>query len=86
MLKSLSSTLSDVVFVIPNAYGIQEGAFILVGSLVGLDTNTSLAVSLAIRIRDLIFDPAGLIMLHRIESRQFIDAKKDRQSRPDDQI
>ena len=85
MLKSLSSTLSDVVFVIPNAYGIQEGAFILVGALVGLDANTSLAVSLAIRIRDLIFDPAGLIMLHRIESRQFIDAKKDKQSHPDDQ-
>ena len=76
MLKSLSSTLSDVVFVIPNAYGIQEGAFILVGSLVGLDANTSLAVSLAIRIRDLIFDPAGLMALHQIESRQFSRRKQ----------
>ena len=75
MVKSLSSTLSDVVFVIPNAYGIQEGAFILVGSLVGLDANTSLAVSLAIRIRDLIFDPAGLMALHQIESRQFSKRK-----------
>ena len=75
MLKSLSSTLSDAVFVIPNAYGIQEGAFILVGSLVGLDANTSLAVSLSIRIRDLIFDPAGLMMLHQIESKQFVKRK-----------
>ncbi|MFT5350886.1 MAG: putative membrane protein [Gammaproteobacteria bacterium] len=75
MLKSLSSTLSDAVFVIPNAYGIQEGAFILVGSLVGLDANTSLAVSLSIRIRDLIFDPAGLMTLHQIESKQFVKRK-----------
>ncbi len=71
MLKSLTSTLRDVAFIIPNGYGIQEGAFILVGTLVGLDANTALAVSLAIRIRDVVFDPAGLMTLHQIESRQF---------------
>lgn len=70
MLKSLTATLSDVAFIIPNAYGIQEGAYVLVGALVGLPPDLSLAVSLAIRIRDLLLDPAGLLTLHRVESRR----------------
>lgn len=80
MLKSLTSTLRDIAFIIPNGYGIQEGAFILVGALLGIDANTSLAVSLAIRIRDLVFDPAGLLAFHQIESRQFALRRQSRQS------
>lgn len=84
MLKSLTASLSDVAFIIPNGYGIQEGAYILVGSLVGLDANTALAVSLAIRIRDLLFDPAGLMTLHQIESRQFSKRKQVKQNSTDE--
>ena len=36
MLKSLSSTLCDAAFVVPNSYGVQEGAFMVLGALVGL--------------------------------------------------
>jgi putative membrane protein len=84
MLKSLTASLSDVAFVIPNGYGIQEGAYILVGSLVGLDANTALAVSLAIRIRDLLFDPAGLMTLHQIEHKQFFKRKLAKQNVSDE--
>lgn len=75
MLKSLTATLRDIAFVIPNGYGIQEGAYIVVGSLVGLDANTALAVALALRIRDLLLDPAGLLYFHQIEARQFSKSK-----------
>jgi len=71
MLKSLTLTLSDVAFMIPNAYGVQEGAFIMVGALVGLDADTALALSLAIRIRDVLLDPPGLVVLHRIETHRW---------------
>ena len=71
MLKSLTITLSDVAFVIPNAYGVQEGAFILIGGLVGMTPDTALAVSLALRIKDILLDPAGLLALHRIETRNW---------------
>ena len=76
MLKSLTTTLSDVAFIIPNAYGIQEGAFIMVGALVGLPPDVALAISLAIRIRDVLLDPAGLLTLHQIEAKEFF-RKKD---------
>lgn len=71
MLKSLTFTLSDIAFVIPNAYGVQEGAFILIGALVGLDADAALALSLSLRIRDVILDPPGLLVLHHIETRRW---------------
>ncbi len=75
MLRSLTATLSDIAFIIPNAYGIQEGAFIIIGSLIGLDPEFSLAVSLALRIRDLIVDPAGLLTLQRVESQRYYSSR-----------
>jgi putative membrane protein len=69
MLKSLTSTLTEIAFIIPNGYGIQEGAFILVGAIIGIPPDIALVLSLAIRIRDFIFDPAGLIALHHFEAK-----------------
>lgn len=75
LLRSLTTTLSDLAFIIPNAYGVQEGAFMLIGALVGLDPGFSLALSLALRIRDLAFDPAGLLTLQQVESRRYFRAQ-----------
>ena len=72
MLKSLTATISDVAFVIPNAYGIQEGAYIMVGALLGIKPELALAVSLAIRVREISVDPAGLMVWHQIESRRLL--------------
>lgn len=71
MLRSLSSTLSDVAFVIPNAYGIQEGAFIVIGALLGMSPELALALSLSLRIKDVLLDPAALLVLHRIETHRW---------------
>ncbi|MBI1733056.1 MAG: flippase-like domain-containing protein [Gammaproteobacteria bacterium] len=72
LLKSLTFTLSDIAFIVPNAYGVQEGAFILIGALVGLSSGQALALSLALRIRDLLLDPAGLLALNHIETRRWL--------------
>jgi putative membrane protein len=72
MLKSLTATISDVAFVIPNAYGIQEGAYIMVGALLGITPEQSLAVSLAIRVREVTVDPTGLLVWHQIETRRLL--------------
>ena len=75
LLRSLTATLSDLAFIIPNAYGVQEGAFMLIGALIGLDPGFSLALSLALRIRDLVFDPAGLLTLQQVESRRYFQRR-----------
>jgi putative membrane protein len=68
MLKSLTSIITDIAFVIPNGYGIQEGGYVMLGILIGLTPEFSLAISLATRIRELIVDVPGLIYWHHIEA------------------
>ena len=75
-LKSMTSTLSDVAFVIPNAYGIQEGAFVVLGAMIGLPPDLMLAVSLSIRIRELLVDVPGLIIWQHAEGHHFLKNRK----------
>jgi len=73
MLKSLTSTLSDIAFFIPNAYGVQEGSYIVLGTLLGFTPDFSLAVSLATRIRELLVDLPGLLAWQHIEAKLLLD-------------
>ncbi len=75
-LKSMTSTLSDVAFIIPNAYGIQEGAFVVLGAMIGLPPDLMLAVSLSIRIRELIVDVPGLAIWQHAEGKHFFAKRK----------
>lgn len=72
MLKSLTSTISDIAFIIPNAYGIQEGAYIMIGALLGFSPDLALALSLAVRVREVVIDVPGLLLWHQIESRHIL--------------
>lgn len=72
MLKSLSSTLSDIAFVIPNSYGVQEGAYIALGALLGHSADVMLALSLATRIRELAVDLPGLLAWQHSEARSML--------------
>ena len=75
MLKSLTSALSDIAFIVPNAYGVQEGAYIVIGALLGFSPDFSLAVSLATRIRELIVDLPGLLVWQYIESKHWLQKR-----------
>lgn len=75
-LKSMTSTLSDVAFIIPNAYGIQEGAFVVLGAMIGQPPDLMLAISIAIRIRELIVDLPGLAIWQHAEGRHFFAKRK----------
>ena len=57
------------MFIIPNAYGIQEGAYMMVGALLGLTADFALAVSLATRVRELLIDIPGLIYWQVLEGK-----------------
>lgn len=72
MLKSLSNTLNDAAFIVPNSYGIQEGAYVLLGGLVGIGPDVALAMSLATRLRELLFDVPGLVLWQHVEWRTLI--------------
>ena len=71
MLKSLTSIITDLAFIIPNGYGVQEGGYLVLGVLIGLTPEFSLALSLATRIRELIIDIPGLLYWQHIEVKYF---------------
>jgi uncharacterized membrane protein YbhN (UPF0104 family) len=77
MLKSLSSTLSDAAFFVPNSYGVQEGAFVVLGALIGMPADTALAVSLAIRIREVLIDVPGLVLWQHAEGKALMKRRKE---------
>jgi putative membrane protein len=54
VIESLLYAIRTAAFAIPNAVGVQEGAYILVGAALGLTPEMALAISLLKRARDLV--------------------------------
>lgn len=79
LIKSLVTTASDIAFIVPNAYGIQEGAYVMVGALLGLPAPFMLAVSLATRVRELLIDLPGLLMWQHLEASTALGKRKRRE-------
>lgn len=63
MIECLAQMARSAAFAVPGAYGIQETAFILVGSLVGIPADIALTVSLSKRVRELIVGLPALVFL-----------------------
>jgi glycosyltransferase 2 family protein len=53
IIESLLYGIRTIAFAIPNAVGVQEGAYILIGTAFGLTPQMALALSLLKRARDL---------------------------------
>jgi putative membrane protein len=67
VLEALIQLVSSVAFVVPGSIGVQEGGFVLIGGMLGLDAPTCLALAGARRVRDLLFFVPGLIYWHVAE-------------------
>lgn len=61
LLESLGQAVRATAFVVPGALGIQEGGYLLLGGLVGIDPAVSLALSLSKRVRELLLGLPGLL-------------------------
>jgi putative membrane protein len=70
LLESMAQAISSAAFVVPGAIGVQEGGFMLIGTMLGLDPEVALAVALARRIRDLLVFAPGLVIWQLGEARR----------------
>lgn len=70
ILESLGQTIRTTAFVIPGALGVQEGGIVVVGGMLGLPTEASLALSLVKRVRELTLGLPGLIAWQIVEGRR----------------
>jgi putative membrane protein len=68
VIESLLYAIRTAAFVVPNAVGVQEGAYILLGAAFGLTPETALALSLLKRGRDLVTGLPALGAWQLVES------------------
>jgi len=62
LLESLGQAIRAAGFLIPASLGIQEGGFLLLGTVLGIPPQTALALSLGKRVRELVLGIPGLIV------------------------
>lgn len=67
-IEAAVQAINSAAFIVPGAVGIQEGAFVLIGGVLGLDTTTALALAAARRLRDIVIYLPGLVAWHRAET------------------
>lgn len=70
LIESLSQAIKSAAFPVPSGLGVQEGGFVLLGGLFGLDPGLALALSLAKRVPDLVLGIPGLIAWQALEARR----------------
>ena len=73
-IESLLYAIRSVAFAVPNAVGVQEGAYIMLGAAFGLTPETALALSLLKRARDLVIGVPALLAWQVLEGRRLLTA------------
>jgi putative membrane protein len=72
LMMALVEAASSSAFLVPAALGIQEGAFLVLGNLLGLTPEVSLALALVRRARDVLVYGPALALWQLGEGRRFI--------------
>lgn len=72
MMESLVQSARTAAFFIPAGLGVQEGALVLLGGIVGIDPGTCIALSLLKRSRDLVLGLPGLATWYALEGRRIL--------------
>lgn len=70
-IESMLYAIRSVAFVVPNAIGVQEGAYIMLGAGFGITPDQALALSLLKRGRDLVLGIPPLLIWQFLETRRF---------------
>jgi putative membrane protein len=72
ILESVAFALRTAAFVVPSRIGVQEGGYILIGSLFGLSPDVALALSLLKRAREVATGLPCLILWQSVEARRLL--------------
>ncbi len=69
-LESMTLTVRHLAFVVPAGLGVQEAGLVIFGHALGLDSELALAVSMAKRLRELVWGLPSLISWQWLEGRR----------------
>ena len=82
LFESLGQAIRTGAFAVPGGLGIQEGGYVLVGSVLGIDPAVALALSLARRVRELLFGLPGLVVWQGSAIGRVFRKSPDEKTRP----
>jgi len=69
-IESLAYAARGAFFFVPWGAGVQEGAFVLVGAVLGIDAAGAIALSLVLRARDILIGVPAIIVWYTAEGWQ----------------
>jgi putative membrane protein len=75
LLECLGQTVRAAAFMIPGAYGIQEGGYMTLGLAIGLPLEVSLSLSLIKRLRELMVGVPALVVWQWMETSSLAKTK-----------
>jgi putative membrane protein len=84
-IEGLLYSARSLAFAVPAAFGVQEGAYVLLGSTLGLTPDLALALSLLKRGRDLVLGCPALVSWQLFEARDQRNAGAARSLRANEQ-
>jgi putative membrane protein len=70
VIEALSQAIKSAAFPVPSGLGVQEGGFVVVCALFGIDAGTAIALSLAKRVPDVVLGLPALLVWQNIEARR----------------
>ena len=70
VVESLTQAMKAAAFPVPSGLGVQEGGYVLVGALFGIDTGTAIALSLVKRVPDVVLGLPSLVLWQTLEARR----------------
>ncbi len=72
VIEALSQAIKSAAFPVPSGLGVQEGGFVVVCALFGIDAGTAIALSLAKRVPDVVLGLPALLVWQNIEARRAV--------------
>jgi len=69
IIETMTQAIVSAAFMVPGALGVQEGGFLVIGSLLGIAPEISLALALVRRARDVILFVPALVAWQTAEGR-----------------
>jgi putative membrane protein len=82
IIESLSQAVRSAGFFVPASLGVQEGGFLLFGTMMGLSPEVALALSLLRRVRQILVGVPALLVWQVYEGRRMVVVRQ-KSVRPD---
>jgi len=76
IIEAMIQLASSAAFIMPAALGVQEGAFLFFGAMLGLPPDQALALALVRRCRDLILYVPALLVWLTVESKRLLPKQR----------